>query len=153
MTTALASLDDLEARMGTVADEARALAAIDDASNLIHTVTNSAWLDDGALIESVPSIAVTICCSVARRVLENPAGITSETLGPFSQSVSNSTADVYLTTSEQRLLRRATGGSAVGSVTLESPYPLRGADSDVYVPWVDETSEAFPMGPFPASTA
>lgn len=152
MTTALAEFDDLEARMGTLSDAPRAQAAIDDASNWIHEATNGVWIDDsGELVASIPSIAVTVCCSVARRILTNPDGITSESLGPFSQGQTNASSDVYLTKAETRILRRA-AGIGVGAITLESPYPLRAATSEIYVPWVDQTSEQFPMGPFPTET-
>ena len=152
MTTALAELDDLEARMGTVSDPPRAQAAIDDASNWIHEATNNAWIaDDGTLVDTIPSVALTVCCAVARRILTNPDGITSESLGPFSQGQSNASSDVYLTKAETRILRRA-AGVGIGSITLESPYPLRVSNSDIYVPWVDSESEQFPMGPFPTQT-
>jgi hypothetical protein len=152
MTTALAELDDLEARMGSLADTPRAQAAIDDASNWIHEATNSVWIaDDGTLVATIPSVALTICCAVARRILTNPDGITSESLGPFSQGQSYASSDVYLTKAETRILRRA-AGVGIGSITLESPYPLRAATSEIYVPWVDQDSEQFPMGPFPTET-
>lgn len=152
MTTALAELSDLEARMGTVVDASRAQAAIDDASNWIHEATNSVWLDDaGELVDTIPSVALTVCCAVARRILTNPDGITSESLGPFSQGQSYASSDVYLTKAETRILRRA-AGVGIGAITLESPYPLRAATSEIYVPWVDSTSEQFPMGPFPTQT-
>jgi hypothetical protein len=151
MTTALATVPDLEARMGAVSDAARARAVLQDASNLIHAETNNAWVSDGALIDDVPGIALTVCCAVARRVIENPSGVTSEALGPFSQSIASSSNDVYLTKAEKRTLRRAAGLGA-GVLELESPYPLRQSTTDVYVPWVDADSEQFPMGPFPIST-
>ncbi len=151
MTTALALGSDLTARMGDGLDSARAQAAIEDASNLIHEATANVWIDDdGALVDTIPGIAVTICCSVARRILTNPDGFTSESVGPFAQAMSNASSDVYLTKAEQRILRRA-AGIGFGSITLESPFPLRQSTSDVYVDWVDGDSEQFPMGPFPSS--
>jgi hypothetical protein len=149
---ALATTDDLEARGVDTSDAARAQAALDDASNWIHEATNSVWIaDDGSLVDTIPSVALTICCAVARRILTNPDGITSESLGPFSQGQSHASSDVYLTKAETRILRRA-AGVGVGAITLESPYPLRVSNSDIYVPWVDQESEQFPMGPFPTET-
>nr|MBP9053017.1 hypothetical protein [Ilumatobacteraceae bacterium] len=76
---ALAQLADLEARMGVVADEARARAALDDASALIRSEAGAEdWLDDDGNLEVVPSIVVTVCCKVAQRVLTNPDGVTNE---------------------------------------------------------------------------
>lgn len=130
----LAQLDDLEARMGHVGDVARASAALDDASAVIHAETDDAWVgDDGELVESIPSIVVTVCCKVASRVLENPEGLTSETLGPFSAGRANPSPDAYLTKNERRLILRAAGKSGgIGSIELESPFTS--ALSTLYAP-------------------
>jgi len=155
MTTApaLATYEDITARMAA-SDRTRALAAIADASALIHAETGNAWVgDDGALVADVPAIAKTVCCKVVQRIITNPEGTTSESLGPFTESYGSASNDAYLTASERRILSKAVSGSAIGSVTLESPYTYRRpSSSDIYVPWIDEDSEAFPMGPFPSST-
>lgn len=130
--TALAATSDIELRMGSV-DASRAQAAIDDASALIHAETRGVWVDGGELVDDVPAVALTICCKIVQRVLTNPDEVTSETLGPFSQTRSGASADVYLTRSERRVLRRAAGIN-VGSVTLESPYETPLDRGTLYAP-------------------
>lgn len=147
---ALASIEDLAARGANVSDRARALAAIVDASAAIHVLTGDTWLDDdGNDVSAVPAIAKTICCAVARRILDNPGGVQSVTLGSFSETRRNDTADVYLKKSEERLLRRAAGTSTIGTVRLETPY-VRYLDDDLYMD-VEGSSEPLPMGPWPTS--
>lgn len=150
---ALASFDDLTARMGEGVDSTRARVALTDASNLIHAETNNVWISDGVLVADIPGIVLTICCKIAERVLSNPNGLTGETMGPFAEQYANSSNDVYLTRNERRLLQRAAtgGGSSIGSITLESPYPMRPALTDVYTVFDNPDTEYFPMGPFPSS--
>lgn len=148
---ALAQLADLEARMGVVADEARARAALDDASALIRSEAGAEdWLDGDGNLEVVPSIVVTVCCKVAQRVLTNPDGVTNETIGSFSHSLTSSSSDAYLTKAERRLVRKAAGSSLIGSVELESPYRRYSAD-DLYVS-VAGGGDDLLMGPWPEST-
>lgn len=145
---ALAQIDDLVARMGHVSAE-RARAALEDVSNVIHQFTGNVWVDSetGGLVDDIPPVVRTICCAAARRVLENPQGVVSESLGEYSVTVGGSSNDVYLSRSEMRLLRRAAGGSGISTVELETPYQRVG---DVFVP-VAGSSEGFPMGPFPSA--
>lgn len=145
MTVALASLDDLEARMGDV-DAVRALTALEDASLLIHTETSSVWLEDGVLVADIPRVVVTVCCKVAQRVMSNTQGIETTSLGTFTESYSNATNDVFLTRSERRVIKRAAGLSGIGSITLESPY--RTPIEDIYMT-VAGGGDPLPMGPWP----
>lgn len=119
---ALAELGDLEARMGPQSDVPRAQAAIDDASSAIHAETNNAWIADGELVANIPGVAKAVCCSVARRVLSNPQGLTSQTLGPATEQMANASADVYLTKNEKRLLRRGLGGTS-GTIQIDARIP------------------------------
>lgn len=112
---AFASTDDLEARMGPVEDQARAQAALDDASTEIRAFTRRAWVDSDEL--ALPTgadawkgdVLVKVCCSVARRVLENPEGFVANTIGGYNEQRSNPSADVYLTASERRDLEAVIG--------------------------------------------
>jgi hypothetical protein len=133
MGVALVQFTELAARM-EISDTARALAAIDDASVLIHAEVNNVWIESGELIDDVPLIARTVCFKVVERVLDNPDGLTSEAVGPFSQSRATASNDVYLTSNERRLVRRAAGlQSGIGSIELETPY-ARTVDSTLYAP-------------------
>lgn len=122
-----ASLSDLDARrVGGVSDResARAWAAIIDASALIRSVANGkTWATDaGDTLVDVPDILVAITCAAARRALDNPDGVTSESLGQYSVSLANSSGDVYLTTAEQGQVRKAAGltGMFVIATTRDS---------------------------------
>ena len=106
---AFAALEDLTARMGPLSDMGRAQAAIDDASALIHFESNEVWVDGSALLEGVPPITTTICCNAARRVLDNPSGLASQTVGPFSETFTPTSNDVYLSKSEVQKIRAAAG--------------------------------------------
>jgi hypothetical protein len=124
MLPPFASLDDLEQRLGPAADAARAVAALEDASALIRAEAGQTWVTEGVLDEDTPAILAVVCLAVARRVIENPNGVASETLGDASVSYENASGDVYLTAGEKRLVRRAAGVSgAMGSIDLEIGTP------------------------------
>lgn len=121
---AFASLEDLASRIPAgiaVADEARAQAALDDASALIRLEAGKDWAEGDELDPDIPPIVVTVTTAVARRAFVNPDGLTQETTGPFSVSVSNASADIYLTKTERALLRRAAGRFELTSVRVEAP--------------------------------
>lgn len=125
---ALATLSDLSARGVDVSDASRAQAALDDASALMRAeVDPVTWVDGdtGELEDDRPDLLVGICCKVVQRSLENPYGVSSESVGEWQASYANASPDLYLTRAEKRLLRRAAGmGGVLGSVGLESPHPL-----------------------------
>lgn len=102
-----ADTDDLNARLpaGVSVDADRAEAALEDASALIHAESGEAWVEDGALIADVPTIAKMICCKAAIRAIVNPAGAVDQSTGPFSTRF----GDVYLTRKEEDLIHQAVG--------------------------------------------
>lgn len=138
---ALATTTDLSTRGVDVSDPARAQAAIDDASARIHSATNFVWIDaeTGELVANVPHIALTICCSAARRALANPLGVTqqSEGIGSYNvaQTFGNASPDVYLTRSEIVDLRKAAGISS-GAFTV-NPTPAESVARDLESAWVN----------------
>jgi hypothetical protein len=130
MLPPFADTDDFEKRVGPVDDVTRAEAALDDASALIRAEAGKTWATDGALDADVPDILVVICIAVARRVIENPNGVSSETLGDATISYENASGDAYLTAAEKRLVRRAGGISgSMGSVALEIGTPAWSGDT------------------------
>lgn len=153
MLPAFASAAQLSARLPGGLDQgdyARAQAALQDASTLIRSAANKTWVDDeNELAVDLPDIVVTIAIKVARRAIENPDGIAQqqETTGPFSKSTSypGSSADVYLTAEEKRLIAEATGagGLAVISVT-RGPLETRSSGDTTYLP-VDPPGQAIPF--------
>jgi hypothetical protein len=129
---AFATVDDLEARGVDVTNEERAQAALDDASALIRLEVGASWtttdedpvaIDFGDMVDYLQDAVVAVCVAVARRVLENPDGATSMSLGDASLTLANASNDVYLTSRERATLRRAAGRSALGSVDLEIGTP------------------------------
>lgn len=134
-TPTLASLAQLVARSpGGIApaDQNRALAALDDASAWIRSEAGEDWIDDTGAPETVPPVIVSICCSVARRVLDNPDGLQSETVAGWSGTRSNASSDMYLTNQERSMIHKVVdGGSGMVVIPLESPYlPARSWDYD-----------------------
>jgi hypothetical protein len=99
---------------------------LEDASAWIRAetvaLTGEDWLDADGLLETVPGAVVSVCCSVARRILDNPEGVLQESVAQYSYSRTNATTDIYLTKAEQKMLRRALGIGSMVVVTLESPY-------------------------------
>lgn len=118
-TPPLATVNALEEWLGlaadslTGADAARAGAYLAAASTLVRSETRRAWLTAvDTLDESVPGIddddlavAATIVVQAAARVWRNPAGVISESTGPFSATFSDAAAlGVYLTPTDKEML-------------------------------------------------
>lgn len=113
MLPSLATLDELEVRIGRQDDAARAEAVLRDASNLARDEAKKNWVDDAGAISGVPDVVVTLVLTVARRALENPAGLTSETVGDYTWRREGIEPGVYLTEREIRILRRIAGKSGL----------------------------------------
>lgn len=128
--------------MGTIGDPARAQAALDDASSLIRDEAGKSWVDDeGALALPTGTDAwradtlVRVCCSAARRSLENPEGISQESLGSYSASMTNASSDVYLTSGERRSVKRAAGKGSIGAIPVtRGPLETGACGDTVYLP-------------------
>lgn len=135
-TPTLADVWQLQQRIpgGLSSDDLpRALAALDDASAWIRVEADEDWLDDDGELEEVPAAIVSVCCTVARRILDNPGGLTSETIAGYSYTQSNATSDVFLTKAEKATIRKVMGTGGMLAVVLESPYtPPLPPDNLVY---------------------
>lgn len=137
MLPAFASLPQFAARVpGGVpdADEARAQAALEDASSLIRDEAGTTWVDANNALD-LPTgtdawkadTLVRVCCAAARRTFENPDGVSQESLGGYSVAQSNSSSDVYLTAAEKRQVRKAAGFTGLGVLTTtRSPIGTTG---------------------------
>ena len=146
-TPTLADIWQLERRVpGGIAagDLPRALAALEDASAWIRVEAGADWLDDDGLLETVPGAVVSVCCSVARRILDNPDGLLQVSIANYSEGRTNATTDVYLTKQEKAIVRKAAGTSpGMVTVTLEGPYtppfpsydPIYTQGYDGYTDW------------------
>lgn len=115
---ALATLEELEARMGPV-DETKGQAALDDASILARAEAGTDWTGEG---EEVPEVVVVIVLAAAARALRNPDQTESERIGQYQVVYQRQLNGVWLTRGECRLIRKAVGRSGIGSIELESPY-------------------------------
>lgn len=120
MLDALASLEQLEERMGTIDNETAALAALVDASALVRAEAGLDWED-----EDPPDVVVVIVLASAARGLRNPDGDQSEGIGTYNVTHgAGILGGVWLTVNERRAIRRAVRGtsSGVGSIELVSPW-------------------------------
>lgn len=153
----LAGLEDLSARLGLTLesgspDEARAAAALADASALIRSVAGQTWVDGedsgAALADDLPDIVVTITLAVAGRAYRNPAGTTQAAVGDVSVSFGTQPGggSIFLTREEERQIRRAGGSSSVGSVSMDTEILAPGSDDPL---WAPTQGEDIPLGPAP----
>lgn len=118
MLDALASLEQLEDRMGPIENEAAAQAALEDASALVRAEAGLDWED-----EDPPDVIVVVVLAAAARGLRNPDAAQSEGIGAYNVTYAAVTlGGVWLTTNERRVIRRAVRGSGFNSIELESPW-------------------------------
>lgn len=128
---AFASSNDYTALFGDV-DVTLAQAALDRASTIIRSRIGSAMVDEDNNLDfstAKPWAADTfagICVQVAHRVLDNPGGVSAETIGAYSFQQANASADAYLTAQEKAELAAALGRSTYGVWTL----PTTRSDDD-----------------------
>lgn len=149
-----ASTEDVAARIpGGLAssDEDRAEAALEDIAAVIRAEAGKTWTDeDGALVADFPAILKVISITAARRELDNPDAVISETIDGYSQRLANASTGVYLTPKEAKLVRRAAGRGGLWSQQLTrgvvETSGTRGlGDDDEYIEVVG--SEPFPFLP------
>lgn len=130
-TTLPPVVGELERRLGLTegtledADKARAEDALDDATELALAEVNRS---KAALWREVcPKVVRLVILKAARREVENPMGLTQESVLDHSATIAESSG-VFFTGRELALIRReATGrsGSFVGSVRTPSAYHRR----------------------------
>jgi hypothetical protein len=148
MLPALATLDELEARLGvdpgslSGPDRTRAQAALDDASALVREESRRDWVDTDGAITAPPSL-IRVTLGAALRTFRNPDGEISQTAGPFSRTVKAADVGVYLTPAEVEIVRRYRQEST-GLWTLRT---TRGDDYDSTLYLDDQYGlELFPVG-------
>jgi hypothetical protein len=159
---AFADLFDFAARMpGPVAeDDARAQAALEDASSAIRSYAGRTWcnvegdeLDWGDLPLQHRDEIVRITLAAAKRAYTNPLNVESTTTGPFSTGFADSSPDVFLTAQEKAAVRRAvaSGVATPGLTTISTTREDPAGSSDLgYVDpvfqnvWVD-TDDGAPL--------
>lgn len=125
-----ASLDDLEARIGPVADVTRAEAALDRASTAIRVEAGVGWVDEEGTAIDFGDIAMwlqvairDICVDVAERILAIPVGVRNESLG--DAAIGYDAVRAGLTADEKSIIRScvtpAGGVPGLSSVRVVAP--------------------------------
>lgn len=113
-------------------EEARAQAALDDASALVRAVADHDFVDpENPEAYLVPEIVAMVVISAARRAFINPDGVTQEGIDGASASYGNPSPDIYLTKAEEARIRKAVGLSGGG---LWTQATTRGDTPDVGPP-------------------
>lgn len=121
----LISVADLDARQVEYADPAQAQAAIDDASAVARVCVSPVL--DSVEAPDTPAGVVAVVAGMVRRVLTNPRGLASETLGDYTYAAgANSVATLLPTQREKRLLRQAAAAYALAN---NMTVPAWGASS------------------------
>lgn len=165
MLPAFASTAVLAARIAggiKLSDQARAQAALDDASSKIRSYTGQVWatgdtLDLPADPEWAADTIERICLAVARRSFENPEGLTQQSEGidgyNHAEQFATPSPDVYLTSAEKADLDKLVGGTSavwtLATTRSDQDRPdLRVFAGDVYLGVED--SELIPFLPVDA---
>lgn len=131
MADPLVAVDEVETRLGralTGAEAARAEARIVDVSGEVYALAGEdAFHDSGGGLD-VPAVVVAVVCDAVIRLVENPRGLTGETIGDYNWQANNARgrALLYLTAAEARAVRRAAGLPSVGTITLQGDLPVGG---------------------------
>jgi hypothetical protein len=141
----LGSFDRLANKLGyrpEGEERSRAERLLGEASELIRDVAGKTWTDDttNALV-GVPVRVANICVAAAFRAFNNPEALSQRSIGDSSKSYDRAGReggeDVYLTTAEEKSVRRADTGSSMISVTLVTPYNVE----SLLDPWAEVTAE------------
>ena len=120
----LATVFDLERRLGsTVDDAAQAQALLDYASALIRSEAGRLFVDVHGELTDLPDGVPEVCVEMVYRAVTNPGGVTQDTTGPFSVSFGSDAAQrIYMTKGDRRIL----GGR--GRAFTVDPTPADAAD-------------------------
>jgi hypothetical protein len=142
---ALATLDDLEARLGTLNpdDTPRAVARLADASEIVRAYAGRTWLSSDEFdVEDIPGAIPGVVASMVERATLNPGGVVSEQAGPFGRSFGSDAAQrLFLTKAEKAVVRAAVGSTTVGTLsTTRGDLDTPAVTSNPSDPWPEETT-------------
>lgn len=132
----LVNVADLDARQVEYADNAQAQAAIDDASAVARACVSPIFdtIERGGTPD-VPATVVAVVVGMVRRVLTNPRGLQSETLGDYTFAAgSNAVATLLPTARERRLLRLAAAAYATANKLTIPAWGASGAYQQADLP-------------------
>ena len=143
MLPPLASVEDLEARMGQTLDSTRARSLLAAGSTRIRAFTGRVWVDSDGPQGSELQLDVVreVCVGYAHRLYSNPDGATQQTSGPYSKTVAQwSASGPRLSPEEMADLEQVRGGiPGLSSVRVTAP---RGTEpSQRFRSWFGELHE------------
>lgn len=148
---ALATLAELEARLGRTFDEgsierARAEADLDDMSVFALSMAGDPdWTIDGANDTcQVPEDVRRIVLAAAKRKFQNPEGFRRKSAGAFEVEVDEGFTTNYFTEFEADLLRSYSPGGGLGVIETTRGY----RQADLGVKYRVVTSDGFELRPF-----
>jgi hypothetical protein len=120
--TPLADVAALEARLGRplAADELpRAIALLDDASELVRDVAGRDWTDS----TTVPGSVRAVVLRAAERAVRNPEGFSAESAGDYSYQRTGVQPGIYITEADEHTIRRALGKAGVWPLSVTRGEP------------------------------
>lgn len=122
MRPPLATVDELEAALGTSVDQAQAISLLGRASAIVRAFTGSTWLDEDGNLDDVPDDVPGVVVGMVERATRNETGEVggSETIGPFTWSHSfgqEAAQKLYLTAMDKLVLRAAVGSTGLGVIS------------------------------------
>lgn len=129
MGEALVDQQDVEVRLGrtlTATEAELVVTRIADVSEEVWSLVGEDAFHDAEQTLTVPGVVRAAVCDAVMRILENPRGLTGETIGDYNWQAAGargSTGLLYLTAAERRTVRRAAGLPPVGTVTLQGDLP------------------------------
>ncbi|QPB09693.1 hypothetical protein CPT_Shaeky_006 [Streptomyces phage Shaeky] len=119
---ALATVEDLQARMGVTFSDTEAVAAgaaLDDVSALARLYGMPTW---GVGATVVPEVVKGVVLAVAERRMRNPEGYVSEMAGEYSYRLPEAgSAGLFFRPDELMTIRQASGRTGIVSVPVNRP--------------------------------
>lgn len=142
----IATVEQLQARMEqtyTGTELTRAGAVLGAASTLVRWHSGKDWVD-ASNVSIAPPIAVEITLQAAERAMRNPDGLSMEQVPEYTWRKENAGDGVFLTPSEERILKRLGGRSGLWT------QPTTKLDNDISTVYY---YDQFGTEPFPLEAA
>jgi hypothetical protein len=100
------------------AEQEQIEAFIDDASALVVQIAFSDADNEWETPDDTPAAVIPVVVSMVRRAIENPRGLSGEQLGDYQWQAGQgiSSATIYATRREERIIRKAAGLASLGHV-------------------------------------
>lgn len=130
----LVSLAQLKTRYDVV-DDSRAELALQDASDLVRSISHpKVWADPSTAPKSIKVIVIR----AVERYLNNPDGLQAESYGSYSYSYSKDfSVGMWLTDGETKMIERLSSRRGITSLQIYSPYEGSGSNTIYAQPYND----------------